>query len=105
MEIKLYEIEYGNGWNGCRSNSGKELVLAEDMKSAKKILSEHYNVKIGHIGKALRVPFLQSNKNVAKSLENNKNVATSDLSRNDHSTCEIFYQTVIAFSPNTVFIT
>jgi hypothetical protein len=80
MEIKLYEIEYGNGWNGCRSNSGKELVLAEDMKSAKKILSEHYNVKIGHIGKALRVPFLQSNKNVAKSLENNKNVATSDLS-------------------------
>ena len=70
MEIKLYEIEYGNGWNGCRSNSGKELVLAEDMKSAKKILSEHYNVKIGHIGKALRVPFLQSN----------KNVATSDLS-------------------------
>jgi hypothetical protein len=45
MEIKLYEIEYGNGWNGCRSNSGKKLVLAEDMKSAKKILSEHYNVK------------------------------------------------------------
>ena len=30
---------------------------------------------------------------------------TTNLSRNDHSTCEIFYQTVIAFSPNTVFIT
>jgi hypothetical protein len=64
MEIKLYEIEYGNGWNGCRSNSGKELVLAEDMKSR-----------------------------------------LEKISRIDPPTCDIFYQTVIAFLLNTVFIT
>ena len=59
MELKLYEIEYGNGWN--RSNLGKKLVMAENVRSAKKILSERRNVKLGHIGKAIRVPFLQSN--------------------------------------------
>jgi len=62
MELKLYEIEYGNGYNGYRSNLGKELVMAESIKSAKKILSEHNNVKLGHIGKAIEIPFLQSNK-------------------------------------------
>ena len=61
MELKLYDIEYGNGWNGSRSNMGKVLVMAEDVRSAKKILSEHRNVKLGHVGKAIRVPFLQSN--------------------------------------------
>lgn len=60
-KLKLYEIKYGNGWNGSRNNLGKELVLAEDIKTAKKILSEHNNVKLGHIGKALQIPFLQSN--------------------------------------------
>jgi hypothetical protein len=62
MELKLYKIEYGNGWNGNRSNMGKVLVMAEDVRSAKKILSEHRNVKLGHVGKATRVPFLQYNK-------------------------------------------
>ena len=58
---KLYKIEYGNGWLGSRKNLGTELVMAEDIKTARRILSEHHNVKLGHIGKALRVPFLQSN--------------------------------------------
>ena len=61
MELKLYDIEYGNGWNGSRSNMGKKLVMAEGVRSAKKILSERSNVKLEHIGKAIRVPFLQSN--------------------------------------------
>ena len=58
---KLYEIEYGNGWLGSRKNLGKELVIAKDIKTAKEILSEHNNVKLGHIGKVLQIPFLQSN--------------------------------------------
>ena len=66
MELKLYEIEYGNGWN--RSNLGKKLVMAEGVRSAKKILSERSNVKLGHIGKAIRVPFLQSNDQMQRGL-------------------------------------
>ena len=56
---KLYEIEYGNGYLGSRKNIGKELVMAKDIKTAKEILSEHRNVKLGHIGKALQVFILQ----------------------------------------------
>ncbi len=59
MELKLYEIEYGNGWN--RSNLGKKLVMAENVRSAKKILSERRNVKLGNLSKEIRVTFLQSN--------------------------------------------
>jgi len=64
-ELKLYKIAYGNGYIGNRSNLGKELVMAVDMKSAKKILSEYNNVKLAHIGKATRVPFLKSNTEVS----------------------------------------
>ena len=65
-ELKLYEIAYGNGYNGNRSNIGKELVMAVDIKSAKKIVSEYKNVKLAHIGKATRVPFLKANTEVRR---------------------------------------
>ena len=58
---KLYKIEYGNGYLGSHKNLGTELVMAKDIKTARRMLSEHRNVKLGHIGKALRVPFIQSN--------------------------------------------
>ena len=48
--MKLFEIKYGNGFNGSRANMGSVLVIANDKTEAKEKLCEQYNVKIGHMG-------------------------------------------------------
>lgn len=58
MKIKVYEIPYGNGWLGSKTNMGKVLVAAESVKEAKEKLSKRYNVKLGHMSAATRVDVL-----------------------------------------------
>jgi hypothetical protein len=58
MKNKLYKIKYGNGWLGSRTNIGEALVLAPDVKTAKEILKDKKNIKLGHIGSATLIKFL-----------------------------------------------
>lgn len=57
--MKLYEISYGNGWQGSRSNLGTMFVIANSVKEAKEKLQKQRNVKPGHMGpaKELKVVF------------------------------------------------
>jgi hypothetical protein len=48
--MKLFEIKYGNGFNGSRANMGSVLVIANDKTEAKEKLRDQYNVKVGHMG-------------------------------------------------------
>jgi hypothetical protein len=58
MKNKLFKIKYGNGWMGSRTNIGAVLVLAPDVETAKNIIKDKMNVKLGHIGPATQVVFL-----------------------------------------------
>jgi hypothetical protein len=58
MKNKLFKIQYGNGWMGSRTNIGAVLVLAPDVKTAKNIIKDKMNIKLGHIGPATQIAFL-----------------------------------------------
>jgi len=47
-EVSLYQIEYGNGWLGSKSNLGKVFVIAETAKEAKEKIKQQWGIiKIG----------------------------------------------------------
>jgi len=58
MKNKLFKIKYGNGWMGSRTNIGEVFVLASDAKTAREIMKDKLNIKIGHIGFVTQIKFL-----------------------------------------------
>lgn len=47
--MKLYKVEFGNGYNGSRSNLGTVLVIAENVPSARKAVKEQCRFLPGQV--------------------------------------------------------
>ena len=53
--MKLYEIRYGNGYYGSRTNIGTALVMVNNVHEAKILLYRKKGVKIGHQSRAIEL--------------------------------------------------
>ncbi len=60
--MNVYEIPFGNGFNGSKMNIGRRIVVADNIAMAKKIMSEKENIKIGNMGRAVLIPALIQDK-------------------------------------------
>lgn len=53
--MKLYEIKYGNGLNGSKTNIGSYYVIANNIQEAKLKLNAQLKIKLGNMSAAKRV--------------------------------------------------
>jgi hypothetical protein len=51
-KIKIYRIEYGNGFAGSRANLGSEYVIAASVGAARVALAANKKIPLSRIGRA-----------------------------------------------------